>query len=51
MIGPLSFSRGQEISETQDWVDPFIGLRTSADVPPSWTFTAEGNTGWLEVDC
>jgi len=35
MIGPLSFPRGRENSEAQDWVDPFIGLRTSADVLPN----------------
>lgn len=40
-LGPLSGSP----SLTKDWVDPFVGLRTSVDLTRKVRFSAEGNLG------
>jgi len=46
MIGPLSFPRGRENSEAQDWVDPFIRLPPSHQMANRLSMAAGSGEAW-----
>lgn len=40
---------GREVSDSVQWVDPFVGARVDIDLSPRWNLTVEGDVGGFDV--
>jgi len=39
----------REVSDSVQWVDPFVGARVDIDLSPRWNLTVEGDVGGFDV--
>jgi len=47
--GKLKFKRLSNISESETWVDPIIGVRTLWDITSNWNLVVQGDVGGFGV--